>query len=443
MTATIDTSSLRFAFRDSRKMGWFEFYRQPCVVCGSTGNCMISEDGKTAVCTRMESDVVFSTRNLSYVHLLDGNKVSIKGSTKTYATRNKFDDFVLSHHFNQIINDSTTAITQEHLTHFQNVRKIRRETIAIRGYCSYPEKPWETAKNVLGKLFDNPAFKEKSFKQGIPGFYLDKYNNWTMVHHHGILIPYRDLHNQIVGFQIRNDNPPNMVTVDSRLYEGLHAVVKQPNYVQVLDNGEIIAELEMKIGQKLEFKRGEKIGYVKLKKGQRYVWLSSANKQGGTGAGGLDNPLPYHVAVPSIDLQHNNELVMLHKDSTEHGVTIKAESVWITEGALKADLAVDHIVSAYAEEIDEVGKVMLAVPGVNTWRTLLPALEAMGVKRINIAFDMDAAENEKVQKHFLEMVHFLKAKYDVYIALWPLKDSKGIDDCLSNGMKPILKKVEK
>lgn len=441
MKATIDTSSLRFAFRDKRKMGWFEFYRQPCVICGSTGNCMISEDGKTAVCTRLESDVVFSTRNLSYVHSLDGDKVSLKGSTKAHETRNKFDDFVLSHHFNGIINDPTTEITKGHIEHFKNERKIGMETIAIRGYCSYPEKPWETAKNVLGQLYDNPAFKDKSFKQGFPGFYLDQYNNWTMVRHQGILIPYRDLHNQVVGFQIRNDNPPNMITVDSRLYDGLLAVIKQPNFVTVLDNGEIIAELEMKIGQKLEFKRGDKIGYVKLKKGQRYIWFSSANKPGGTGAGGLDNPIPYHVAVPSKELQHNNELVKLHKDSEEHGVTIKSESIWITEGGLKADLAIDHIVNAYADEIDSVGKVMLAVPGVNTWRTLLPALEAMGVKRINIAFDMDAAENKKVQKHFIEMVQFLKTNYEVYIALWSLEHAKGIDEILEKGIKPILRKV--
>lgn len=443
MTATIDTSSLRFAFRDNRKMGWFEFYRQPCLVCGSTGNCMISEDGKTAVCTRVESDVVFSKRNLSYVHPLDGDKVSLKGSTKTYATRKKFDDYVLSHHFNALINDSTTAIRPEHIAHFANVRKIGAETIAIRGYSSYPEKPWETAKNVLGQLFDNPAFKDKSFKQGLPGFYLDKYNNWTMVRHQGFLIPYRDLHNQIVGFQIRNDNPPNMVAVDSRFYEGLKAVLKQPNFVQVLDDGEIIAELEMKVGQKLEFKRGDKIGYVKLKQGQRYVWLSSANKLGGTGAGGLDNPLPYHVAVPSADLQGNNELVKLHQDSEEHGVSIKSDSVWITEGALKADLAVDHIVNAYADELDVVGKVMLAVPGVNTWRSLIPALEAMEAKRVNIAFDMDAAQNEDVQKHFLEMVQYLKEKYEVYIALWSLDHAKGIDDCLALGYKASLRRVEK
>ncbi|MEV6689758.1 MULTISPECIES: DUF3854 domain-containing protein [Bacillati] len=156
----------------------------------------------------------------------------------------------------------------------------------------------------------------------------------------------------------------------------------------------------------------------------------------------MDSPLPVHVSVPSNELKQNNLLIEEHKDSSQHGVAIKTKSIWLTEGALKADLAIDHIVNAYADEIDEVGKVMLAVPGVNTWRRILPLIEEMGVERINVAFDMDAAENPDVQKHYVEMVQYLRENYQVYIALWPLDKAKGIDDCLNMSMKPILRKVQ-
>lgn len=437
----IDKRSLRLAFRDKRSgKGWFEFYRQPCVICGHIGNCMIFEDQKTVVCTRQASDIVFSKENLSYVHRLDG-EIKLTGKTNAHTSRKKFDDHILSHFFNELIKDSTTKIKPEHIEHFAVKRGISEETIAIRGYCSYPEKPWETAKNVLGPFGSHDTFLNGS--QGIPGFYLDQYNNWTMVRHDGILIPYRDRYNQVIGFQIRYDNPPNIVAVDALNYQGLQAKVKrQPNLVQVLDNGEVIAELEMKLNQRLEFKNGDKRGFVQLKKGQRYMWLSSAKRKGGTQAGGMDSPLPVHVSVPSNELKQNNVLVEEHKDSSQHGVAIKTKSIWLTEGALKADLAIDHIVNAYADEIDEVGKVMLAVPGVNTWRRILPLLEEMGVERINVAFDMDAAENPDVQKHYVEMVQYLRENYKVYIALWPLDKAKGIDDCLCMSMKPILRKVQ-
>ncbi|MFJ7890520.1 DUF3854 domain-containing protein [Lysinibacillus xylanilyticus] len=436
----IDKSSLRLAFRDKRSgKGWFEFYRQPCVVCGHTGNCMIFEDEKTVVCTRQASDTIFSKSNVSYVHRLDG-EVKLTGKTNAHTTRDKFDDHILSHFFNELMKDSTTKIKPEHIEHFADKRGITEDTIAIRGYCSYPDKPWETAKNVLGAFGNHESFLKGS--QGIPGFYQDKYNKWTMVRHNGILIPYRDRYNQVIGFQIRNDNPPNIVAVDALNYKGLNAKVKQPNLVQVFDDGEIIAELEMTIGEKLEFKSGNKKGYIQLKKGQRYVWFSSANKQSGAGAGGMNNPLPVHVSVPTPELQQNNALVNEFKDSDQYGVAIKSKAVWISEGALKADLAIDHIVKAFANEIEEVGKVMLAVPGVNTWRRILPLLEEMGVERINVAFDMDAAQNEDVQKHFVEMVQYLREKYEVYIALWPLEQAKGIDDCLSLAIKPTLRKVQ-
>lgn len=109
---------------------------------------------------------------------------------------------------------------------------------------------------------------------------------------------------------------------------------------------------------------------------------------------------------------------------------------------LKADLAIDRIVEAFSDVIEEVGDTMLATPGINSWRTLLPVLKNMGVKRVNLAYDMDAIENEYVNQYFHDMVKEFKLQgYEVYVAAWSLKNGKGIDDCLLNNFLPQLRKL--
>lgn len=110
-------------------------------------------------------------------------------------------------------------------------------------------------------------------------------------------------------------------------------------------------------------------------------------------------------------------------------------------GALKADIAVDHIENAFKDELASVGSTMLAVPGINSWRSLLPTLERMEVKRVNLAFDMDAISNKYVKQHFMDMVAELKKLgYEVYVALWN-PENKGIDDCLCKNRRPQLRRL--
>lgn len=108
----------------------------------------------------------------------------------------------------------------------------------------------------------------------------------------------------------------------------------------------------MEVGQTEAVISGSESG-VKLVKGQRYFWLSSASKEDGTGAG---DPLPVHVAVPTRQL-----------NSWESSTLLKTNAVWITEGALKADIAVEHIIKVNkSEELEVIGSTFLAIPGVNT-----------------------------------------------------------------------------
>lgn len=430
-------SNLRYAFGD-----WYEFRRQPCYVCGKTDNCLLNKDGKTIACTRETSDIVFSTRNPAWIHRLDDDqKVLVDSIGKREETRERMLDMYLNHFYTSLINHEQLTLNNAHINHLMNERKLKVDTIKERGYCSYPEQPWNVAKDVLGPFSDRLA--DPQFKQGIPGFYYNEYG-WTMPKNNGILIPYRNEVNHIIGFQIRVDNPLNTVSIDTRTYNGLQAVVKQqPGLVQILDKGEIIGEYELQVGQTIEIKRNGQVGTVKLKKGQRYFWLSSANRKYGTGASS-GGELPIHVAVPQAKLAVWNKLFQESLQSDDETSTLyKTDAVWITEGALKGDLAVEHIARAYRNEIEEVGDTMLCVAGVGSWRGLLPILKRMGVKRVNIAYDMDVLENDKVKHHYKDMVEELTKYYDVYIALWSPDKAKGVDDILDFGIKPQLKQIGK
>ena len=106
------------------------------------------------------------------------------------------------------------------------------------------------------------------------------------------------------------------------------------------------------------------------------------------------------------------------------------KSVWITEGGLKADISADHLENVYTKaQLETLGDTFLAIPGVNTWQIVLPALEEMGVETVNIAFDMDAMSNPDVEKHLKAFIQALKEKgYNVNFVVWNIKDGKGIDD---------------
>lgn len=140
--------------------------------------------------------------------------------------------------------------------------------------------------------------------------------------------------------------------------------------------------------------------------GPRYLWLSSS-REGGPGSGA-----PVHVPL-SLDDGHDLERVRL------------------TEGPLKAD-------SATCLDPDRL--LTLGVPGVQTWRAALPALEALGARIVQLAFDADWRTNRHVARALLDAADGLEvAGYSVAIETWTTDgdgNPKGIDDLLVTGRLP-------
>ena len=419
---------MQSTLRRTKLKGWFEYYREICPVCGKSGGCMINEKGDTVVCIRTESPIVFSQNFQSWIHRLEEKQThDLEGMQQSIKTNKKVSSNLLDFVYRALLDCTTLqSVHHRHLTNEK--RKMKDDEISIRGYRSFPDKPWESVKGIT-KQIGYQRFP------GIPGFFENQYG-WTLAGFEGIMIPYRNEYNEIVGFQIRVDNPLNDVEINRGTIEGLKARVKQPNVVQAFIDGEIIFEKSMELGQIEDVTLVSQSsdtpslhGTVKLVKGQRYFWFSSGNKQNGTGAG---DPSPVHVAVPTSQLK-----------SWENGELLKCESVWLTEGALKADISAEHIANVYKpEELQETGTTVLAVPGVNTWRTVMPVLENMGVKHVNIAFDMDVMTNPHVEYYLKELAIELKNKeYSANLVIWNEQDGKGIDDVLINRRLPQFRKL--
>ncbi|MCM3443609.1 MULTISPECIES: DUF3854 domain-containing protein [Metabacillus] len=420
---------MRSTLRRTKIPGWFEFYREPCDICGHRGGCIINEEGEAIACIRSESKYPFSKNSAvpSWLHWLKGDKKRKIDVTKVAQEvgEEKKNSNILNEVYRALLD--CTELNEYHYDHLTSPsRQLTDNQVFARQYRSFPEKPWEAVKEIQQLL----GIEDLS---GIPGFYeaKGKYGNfWSIAGTKGILLPFRNYQNEIEGFQFRIDNPPNDVEVKKQK-EGLQArVIKQPNIVQVAFNGEIIMETELEFGSYKSISHEDQLlGWIKLIKGQRYYWLSSANKNKGTGSG---SPAPVHVAVPSRDLLN-----------WEVGQKRKAKTVWLSEGPLKCDIAADKIVELYDPlELEDIGTTLIALPGVGAWRLALPILKEMGVEQVNICFDADAANNIYVKKHLFECAKELKnLGYVGNLAIWKEDDGKGIDDLLINNKIPNLKRL--
>ncbi|TYS60674.1 hypothetical protein FZD47_20920 [Bacillus infantis] len=404
---------------------WFEYYRETCPICGKRGGCMINGEGDTVVCIRTESDIQFSKGFPSWIHKLKekrDRRPSEDSKADFMEGHEKQDAAILNQTYRGLL--SVTTLNGAHYTHLSGSSRQMTETeIVARQYRSFPEKPWNTVKQLKRALSVDDFC-------GIPGFFENKYG-WSLAGRQGILIPYRNELNQIVGFQTRIDNPPNDVEITPGSIKGLQVWVKeQPNLVQICIDGEIVEEANLPLGKTHNVYTESGMGFVKLVKGQRYFWLSSAKKHNGTGAGGA--AMPVHVAVPS------NKLA-----GWTPGTLKKAKSVWFTEGALKADIAVEHLAKVYKEEeLEKLGTTFLATAGVNTWRSALPVLKAMETEHINVAVDMDAMQNPKVAYHLKQMlIEFKNLGYSATLVYWNPEDGKAIDDIFIKRKFPNLKKL--
>jgi|HigsolmetaAR206D_1030411.scaffolds.fasta_scaffold00003_159 DNA primase len=173
--------------------------------------------------------------------------------------------------------------------------------------------------------------------------------------------------------------------------------------------------------------RGEIVGIqirrdTAREKKKRYTWFSSSF------AAYDDNPYifgtaagaPIHVSYPAENRYPN--------------------VMFITEGFFKS--------VAVAKTF---GAVCLSVAGVGSFKEINKELKFARFKagtpleHIYVAYDADMAENPQVFHHAKNMAALIREEFPevkIHLALWDIKNGKGIDDLIQNGMGHTIRRVD-
>lgn len=269
---------------------------------------------------------------------------------------------------------------------------------------------------------------------GIPGFYMEN-GRYMLIETNGYYIPYRTLNGRIQGLQVRARGGINLaISKSAKLNKdcitySIQATNKNDYSVMVavsdyIPEGAIIIpeltttnydfneESRQVSWKKSEYlKAGESKTYILTLKtdtpiftepsiglATRFYWLSSGSKEKGTGSG-----------------------------SYIHYVGELREVMYLTEGALKADVAY---------ELCDGRRSFLAVAGVNITSRLHQVFQyfkEQGVKQIAIAYDMDKVSNWRVRKAINKVkVIAVEVGIDVKECNWDISLGKGIDDLMLN-----------
>jgi len=324
----------------------------------------------------------------------------------------KKDNQTLDRFFRRMMNDF--PLLPEHIAQFKSEkRKMNDRQIQVREYRSLTDNKqarFHSASNIT-KALGEP--------EGIPGFMFVKgkqANYWTLGGKPGILLPFRDIYNQISGFQIRYDKP--QVEIVARGSDAIQIQGTEDIKVIDTDTGIILWE-----GKEEQLPVTLPEGVEVISKRRWYGWLASnpAPERGilkGTSNG---DPAPYHCAVPTSVLER-----------WRSGQSIKevmdTSTIWWGEGSIKADIA-----SEYTDELH------LQVAGVSSWRLLLEPTIKLKPKRVILSFDADAQSKvDSVGKAVLNCVqgakHILNDHgIELAICIWPEHVAKGLDDLLLKG----------
>lgn len=308
---------------------------------------------------------------------------------------------------------------------------------------------------------------------GVPGFYIKNVKNrvtnqfmdtpflndkWK-----GMLVPFYDVNNNLIRFQIRLDEPAlehvRVEEVDNQGFEernNLSINVSFPkgeenswnrNYIvtvsktndksakKIVIDGRIHKlhswiDVTPKL-RKAGFKKGSFKFKVDGKEDSKYYWLSSKNYVTMPKAYNGTNP---RIGTP-IEVAYQPKIAKLPANSPKlKEYQKKPKAIWITEGGLKALLAVRKLSNHFTDkELDVLGHDVLGVPGVGNFDEIDKPLKALNVKSVTLAYDMDmfTKNNNEVSSNLLKLAKKItKLGIKVKVALWNGNGGKGLDDIL-------------
>ena len=172
--------------------------RNRCPVCGKPDWCLISQDGKAAICARIESGKPVGNKGAGWLHTLDNSNTLPPLKPKHLVRESpKAALDVLNTAYRALLTE--LPLSETHRANLQH-RGLTGYEIHALGYKSY---------SVNGRQAVVQRLTAQGIKlTGVPGFWLDS-NEIKLSGPAGIAIPVRDTRGRIVGLQIRCDSTEN------------------------------------------------------------------------------------------------------------------------------------------------------------------------------------------------------------------------------------------
>jgi hypothetical protein len=164
--------------------------KQPCPICAYTQWCMISKDGQSILCHRIQSNKPTPT---GWIHKLT-ETINIPVPITQIKNIPKADINTLDKTYSTLL--SLLSLYPRHKDNLIH-RGLPEDQIKILNYKSMPESERYEIVKTLSQNLD---------LQGVPGFWFDSYGHWRLSGQPGICIPIRNLNGQISGIQIRCDD---------------------------------------------------------------------------------------------------------------------------------------------------------------------------------------------------------------------------------------------
>ena len=169
--------------------------RNPCPVCGRPDWCLVSQDGKTAICARIESDKPAGNKGAGWIHTLDNSTLlpPLPIPRPKVKQAPKAPPDILDRTYHALL--AELILSEAHHENLQQ-RGLTSEQIADLGYRTLP---LNRRRDLITRLQANGIRLA-----GVPGFYLAA-GYWHLAGRPGIAIPVRDHKARIVGLQLRCD----------------------------------------------------------------------------------------------------------------------------------------------------------------------------------------------------------------------------------------------
>ena len=472
-------TTLRDTDYKNKKVYWLEFYGATCPICGHKSWCMVNVTGTKVICQRVPNEHKLDSIN-GYLYYLDKNaKVNFNiDKYQERTTYKKTDDNTLDLFYRAILlaypldkkhrqDLYKRGMTDEMInlhggrgfgTYYQFTKEslnngiphpyFTQEKYALDGEKLIINNVWN---NMLKNLREstNNSYYSKDLWHGVPGFSLQEITVKNRSYFSpifkgpvdGLLVPYYNELNQLVGFQSRVDHVSTWTTItkdlpveETEVY--LNSKTRQYTiYRKITEDDRTKLATGVAKGNVVDIKvpdwQGNPQPYqFKIEEGGKYFWVSSSKEDGGA-SGRVPIEVAYNPEIAKLDPSDP-----VQKQKIQDYIK-KPKSIWLTEGGLKGLITASYLPKHFSnEDLDKFGRDVLAVAGVNSYRHFLPMLKKLNVKTVTTAYDMDFQHNEQVFNNYKSLIRMLRENgFKVRVANWNGDEAKGIDDALVKNLE--------